>query len=459
MARSNTGSTSNWFSHAAALKTNVPLTFAAWLKTPNITTSYDIVYMGDAAAGNYFMLGISTTSKVTAVVAPGDRTAFSTASIVADTWFHAAATFTNNTQRNAILNGVFGSAETNSATPSGVDRTHVGAYDSGAARFGAFNGSIAELGIWNTNLLTIDILMLSKGVSPLMVKPNNLLAYYPMHGIAGVAIDRIGKFDLTENGTMAIAEHTRQFYPTGPILILPYATGGASQQIDGALYGEADTFFTNVVTVGAATITGVLFAEADSFFVSTITTGSVTITGALFTDADTFFTNVITQIGPTQNITGVLFTDADVFFTSVVVAGSVTISGALFTDSDTFFTSVITTGAVLVTGVLFADTDTFFNNVISQSSVSQNITGALFTDTDTFFTAVVLVGVVTINGALFTDADGFFTSTITTGATTINGNLFTDADIFFGATLFDSGAPPSGFGKNWISDEGFFDTV
>ena len=44
------------------------------------------------------------------------------------------------------------------------------------------NGRLAEIAIWNAALTDDEVLSLSKGVSPLRVDPQNLVAYWPLYG-------------------------------------------------------------------------------------------------------------------------------------------------------------------------------------------------------------------------------------------------------------------------------------
>lgn len=222
----------------------------------------------------------------------------------------------------------------------------------------------------------------------------------------------------------------------------------SDQNITGALFSEADTFFTSVVTTSIS-ITGALFSEADTFRAAIIT-ASYSIGGGLFTDADTFFASTITP--GVVSIGGGLFTDTDTFFASTVSPGVVSIIGATFIDPDTFYGAVISTthsiggnlftdpdvffGSTLtstafVTGALFTDPDIFFGANVQL--MDQFLTGTLFTDPDTFFTSVVLSSY-PITGALFTDPDVFFGSIVTT-IVSITGNIFTDTDTFFAANI------------------------
>ena len=194
-------------------------------------------------------------------------------------------------------------------------------------------------------------------------------------------------------------------------------TGGGT---DAILYGLE----IKVPVGGSQNIDGALYTDTDTFHAATVSS-SYPITGALYSDADTF--NAAT-VSATYGITGALYTDADTFFGATVSQGAQIIDGALYTDADTFHAATVTPGSVTISGALYSDTDTFHAATIT---ALQNIDGALFTDTDTFFGSAV-TSTVNIGGALYTDSDTFFGATI---VFEISGALFTNSNTFYGATL------------------------
>lgn len=76
------------------------------------------------------------------------------------------------------------------------------------------DGRIAELAIWNGDIATAGFLQLSKGLSPAMVRPDLLVAYWPLIGQFSPEIEIISGKIGTITGTVAGASHPRIFYPT-----------------------------------------------------------------------------------------------------------------------------------------------------------------------------------------------------------------------------------------------------
>lgn len=440
MARSNTGSSSNRYTQNTVPFTAAPCTIAAWFNPANLTSCSNLVFVTHSSFSNYFGLiydganlnGAGDNVFLADCTQSTSAYGVSPTGGVAGTWMHGAAVFTSATSRQAFMNGVGGTVNTTSKTPAMTTPvTHLG----GISTFSPMNGALAEVALWNVALTADEVLALSRGVCPLLIRPNNLNRYWPLLG-SGIAADilcRVSGLGLTTVGTMAKAAHAPVWMPQIPLGGQIISSG--PQTVDGALFTDSDTFFAATITTGPVTVTGALFTEADTFFTSTFT-ATYSITGAVHAEPDTFFSSTFTT-GPVT-VTGALFTEADTFFAATITTGAVSVTGALFTESDTFFGATVTAGVVTIGGALFTESDTFFASTFTVGPVS--ITGALFTEADTFFAATITTGPVTVTGALFTEADTFFGATIVTGAAAqqITGALFSEADTFFSATLTSS---------------------
>jgi len=82
-----------------------------------------------------------------------------------------------------------------------------------AAREAYFSGSIAEVGVWNVALTDAEAAILAKGYSPLLIRPQSLVAYYPL--IRDTDDDIVGGYSMTPINAPTIAAHPRVLYPTG----------------------------------------------------------------------------------------------------------------------------------------------------------------------------------------------------------------------------------------------------
>ncbi len=267
MARSNTGSTSNYLGISSAVKTAVPLTMACWVYPANNTTYYNVMSVSktSAAGDNYFVIAIDGSIGGDPVIA--DATSSLPASGVAtagtytaNSWQHIGGVFTSNTSRTAYYNGTGGTANTTSVTPSGISATTIGGYRNSSGGFGMLNGRVAEAAIWGAALTADEMRELARGACPLMVRPNDLLAYWPIVGRTSPEPDDVGDFDLTITGTMAQAEHVPKIILPHRQIWTPFSSGGLTISGAGGI-ASAEAFGTARLDLGLA-LSGLASSEA-----------------------------------------------------------------------------------------------------------------------------------------------------------------------------------------------------
>jgi hypothetical protein len=125
--------------------------------------------------------------------------------------------FASTTSRTSYLNGTASTTNTTSNNPSAstFDVTDIANNQAASARANYFNGLIAEAGIWSVALTLAEIQSLAKGVSPLMIRPASLIAYWPLIGQTSPEIDLRGRYEMTVSGAVA-GDHPRVYMPTQP---------------------------------------------------------------------------------------------------------------------------------------------------------------------------------------------------------------------------------------------------
>jgi hypothetical protein len=72
-----------------------------------------------------------------------------------------------------------------------------------------FNGQIAEVGIWTAALTASDILSLSQGASPSLVRSDSLAFYAPLIRDLN---DLRGGLAITNNNGATVVDHPRIYY-------------------------------------------------------------------------------------------------------------------------------------------------------------------------------------------------------------------------------------------------------
>ena len=179
-------STSNILRCSFAVVTAPPATLVCWAKTPNLGIGRRLISIGNSASSNSLnnlVLAVQAGNVVLAQSGDGSTaTAVGTSTtITTNTWFHAAAVFGAVNDRRAFLNGGGKNTDTTSRTPTGINRTSIGAGDQTTIS-APFDGDIAEAAVWNIALSDAEVLALSKGLSPLLMHPEALVAYWPLIG-------------------------------------------------------------------------------------------------------------------------------------------------------------------------------------------------------------------------------------------------------------------------------------
>jgi hypothetical protein len=102
-----------------------------------------------------------------------------TTTFILSTWNHACGVFAAANDRRVFLNGGGKGTDSTSRTTSGYDRTCIGALMR-ASSGNYMSGYIAEAAIWNAALTDEEVAVLAEFVSPLSVRPQNLIAYWPL---------------------------------------------------------------------------------------------------------------------------------------------------------------------------------------------------------------------------------------------------------------------------------------
>ena len=367
-------STSNYFLYSGGLITATPLTMACW--SYSLSYAVDYAYLMSITSTNAgpdgWGLMVSSSRAVYARVwAAGSYSQSYIQTINAGTWQHAAAVFASTTSRIAYLDGISGAEETTSRVPAtAVSRSMLGTFIYGAGTIykPQTEGYIAEVGFWNVALTAPEILQLAAGYSPLFVRPESLVAYYPLirGDSSGDEPDLMAGAKMVEQGTVPIATHARVFYPVAPIF-----------------RWDNRTVFPCILS-GSLTPTGALIIQTQK-----VLAGSITPTGALIKQTQKILTGTLTLSGTLVNQT------------QKVLAGTLTIAGTLVIQ-----TQKVLIGSLTLSGILVNQTQKILAGTLNMSGVllkqTQKILVGSLTPTGTLIkqTQKVLAGTLTSFGTL-----------------------------------------------------------
>jgi hypothetical protein len=205
--------TSQYLNTASAPATAAPLTMALWFYANNATDNMFLMSIADNAETGSNRFGLNLQGAVAndpvAAFAQNGATAgnaFASAGFVANKWSHVCGVFASSTSRTVYLDGGNSGTNTTNVTPAGVDRVRIGTRFLSGSPANYFNGSLAEVGIWNTDLTAAEIASLAKGVSCRLIRPQSLVFYAPL---IRDLIDVRGGLAITNNNTATVANHPR----------------------------------------------------------------------------------------------------------------------------------------------------------------------------------------------------------------------------------------------------------
>lgn len=163
-----------------------PFTLSCWFNPDTQTSGTERTLIGlhDITRlnvdRNSLILSISTTGALRA------RASDFTSSNQSDTtdlvkeaeWNHGAGVFASATSRTAWLNGTAATTNTTSRTPTSNNYLTIGhSIQNTNVRLRYFTGGMAHVAIWDETLSSGEIIALSKGVNPNLIRPNALRYY------------------------------------------------------------------------------------------------------------------------------------------------------------------------------------------------------------------------------------------------------------------------------------------
>lgn len=178
--------TSQYINMPAAAYNNTPMTIAAWafMDSTNNAISVGSVTSGSLTRHQiaFNAGGFPFASAVNTGGTPG--TAQGSTAYSSNQWYHLAGVFVSSTDRRVYVDGVPQATNTTAITLGVVDRTTIGMRISSGAVGTYWAGRIAEFAVWSAQLTEADLRALAAGAKPTRVRPDALMAYFPLPGEA-----------------------------------------------------------------------------------------------------------------------------------------------------------------------------------------------------------------------------------------------------------------------------------
>jgi hypothetical protein len=186
-----------------------PFTVSFWYRIPATLVGGAPLSWADSTdskVSGFYVYNVSSDLNVLGQIDNGtDVGVFGATSSYVNTNMHLMYSCTSSTSRVLAANGSVSSTFTASRTvDTSADRWGIGtrviATPSSYISAGHF---VSEIGIWNIALNTTDDLtsLYNNRMSPLLVKPKNLVTYAPLNESGSVARDLIGGRNLSSFGT------------------------------------------------------------------------------------------------------------------------------------------------------------------------------------------------------------------------------------------------------------------
>lgn len=129
-------------------------------------------------------------------------------------WAHFTGVFSSSTLRVVYTNGVPCATNTTSITADGLDTVAIGARKNAGVYGAPMYGRLAECAVWNVALTDAEILSLSLGASPMLIRPASLVFYSPLTGReTSTEWNLCGPAVSLTNAPTSSAVHPRRYLP------------------------------------------------------------------------------------------------------------------------------------------------------------------------------------------------------------------------------------------------------
>ena len=215
--------TSDLITRPGAIVTATPFTFSCWVYMDSLLGGVALFVGESSTINNRHFLQVANTglalvaSKTTATV---QSTGGPTLQI--KKWHHIAGVWTSATNRNHAVDGVFGTANTTSNVPTGINSTAIGAINS-STQSGWFTGHIDQPAVWNVALSASEIKLLANKTHPTRIQRGNLVLFSELDGRNSFEIDLITATPLDAKLTRTGRSFPQPIERTARIYLFPTA--------------------------------------------------------------------------------------------------------------------------------------------------------------------------------------------------------------------------------------------
>lgn len=207
MARDFNGST-QYLSYAGSLCGTPPFSMACWCRHDALVNYGSLFGCYSSTTNDAHRLLSDSSGNLWAQSYQAGGGASQKSGLTTGTWQHCAGVWSASNSRTAYVNGSAATTNTTSVTPT-LNRTSIATDWTGLGPIYYLNGQIAEAAIWSVALSGADIASLAAGASPMQVRPDALVAYWPIIGKMSGEPDAVGGNTFSLNNSPAEYAHPR----------------------------------------------------------------------------------------------------------------------------------------------------------------------------------------------------------------------------------------------------------
>ncbi len=233
MSRTNDGTSGNYLRDLSNTPvTAAPFTFACWAYTtghPGAGAAFGLMSAANSGRSNdddweLYIFGASSTCRFLARDT-GSGLAETSSGATLSQWNHYCGVESASNSRAAYINGGSKGTDATTKTPDGVNRFGLMLFfDSSVSS--NLDGQIAWPAVWDVALSDAEVAALAAGASPLTVRPESLVSFWPLTGAStGDEPPSVGTITLGELNTVGTAESNVLSHP---MLIAPVGISAAA---------------------------------------------------------------------------------------------------------------------------------------------------------------------------------------------------------------------------------------
>ncbi len=214
-----------------------PMTISMWVRRISTDSAGRYIAFQDENDDDAIGLGEGTSpsSFRSELAVGGTPEGISTAEVFNNIWYHVVTQWVPaSTDLHVFVDGTKSSNTSVSGSDFTSDRLYIGARRSSSTIFTIDECIIAEIAVWSTILSDANVVLLSNGLTSLLIEPLNTLMYLPLRFGPEVLMGTAPP-SLTVVGNPSFTEEHPPIYPIPHPRVMPYSEFMPAAVVDGNL--------------------------------------------------------------------------------------------------------------------------------------------------------------------------------------------------------------------------------